>query len=133
VDGGTIPLQVNGTHDIGEARRHAVAVAAALLDGPHLHDVALVVSELVSNALEHGRGHADVTVELIDDAVEITVGSHHDGTVDLNDAPAARSGRRGRGLRIVNSLTDTMVVRSVDDRIEVAVRIRGSSCRRRPG
>jgi anti-sigma regulatory factor (Ser/Thr protein kinase) len=123
---GTATLRVTGTHGIGDARRHAVDVAAKVLDGDRLHDVALVVSELVANALEHGQGHADVVVRLSGDGVEITVGSPSDGRLDggldLEDEPVAASERRGRGLRIVNSLTDTMVVRSVDDHIEVTVR-----------
>jgi anti-sigma regulatory factor (Ser/Thr protein kinase) len=120
---GTRPMRVTGTDGISQARRYAIAVASEKLGPPRLRDVALVVSELVSNALEHGRGHADLTVELIDDGVEITVGSPADGELEVPDAPPPTSDHRGRGLRIVNSLTDAMVVSSVDDEIEIVVRI----------
>lgn len=114
---------MTGTHGIGDARRAAVDMAADVLDPPRLRDVALVVSELVSNALEHGHGHADVTIESIDGGLEITVASSSDGALRLDDAPVANTRVRGRGLRIVNSLTDAMVVRGVGDRIEIGVRI----------
>lgn len=123
---GTRPLRVTGTDGIGQARRYAVAVAGKVLDPSRLRDVALVVSELVSNALEHGHGHADLTVELTDDGVEITVGSPAEGDLELPDAPVPTTDHRGRGLSIVNSLTDAMVVSSVDDEIEVSVRIEPS-------
>lgn len=123
---GTRPVRVTGTDGISQARRYAVAVAGDVLDAPRLRDVALVVSELVSNALEHGRGHADLTVELVDDGVQITVASPADGDIELPDAPVPTSDHRGRGLRIVNRLTDAMVVSSVGDQIEVSVRIESS-------
>jgi anti-sigma regulatory factor (Ser/Thr protein kinase) len=123
---GTRLLRVSSTRDIADARRHAVTIAATVLDASRVRDVGLVVSELVSNAIEHGRGPADVSVQVVDDALEITVGSPADGDLELDDRPIAPGERRGRGLRIVNNLTDAMVVRSVDDQIEVAVRFEPS-------
>ncbi|WP_223773359.1 ATP-binding protein [Streptomyces sp. 135] len=98
----------------GRARR----LTCAFLARPHrrknqvtaerVHDVALVVSELVSNAVQHARGGCRLRVEVSGDRV----------TVEVYDTSPARprlrkpSGERenGRGLALVRQLAHRLEV-----------------------
>lgn len=90
---------------IGTART-VVATVTALLPQGLRDDAALLVSELMSNAVRHGAGLALLTVSLHDET--LTVAVHDDGV----GVPTVRTGigdpsaASGRGLGIVERLAD---------------------------
>ena len=81
------------------------------LDSQRLADAQLIVSELVTNALQHARlGPADsirLSLARLDSRLRIDIDDA--GTFSADSAtfpyPRASRQRRGRGLRIVQSLT----------------------------
>ncbi len=82
------------------------------VDPALIADVQLVVSELVTNALTHGAGAADLALSLTSSQVHCSVTS---AVVDAASpaAPSAPSApaalaRSGRGLAIVNALADSV-------------------------
>ena len=93
------------------AARHALS---SMLTGWGFHDetwlagVAVVVSELVTNAVLHGGGCSEVTAQLHDDVVTLSV---IDGSPVL---PRRRDAddTGGRGLAIIEAMT---TARGVDD------------------
>ncbi len=93
-----------GEGDVSSARRFVSDALRDQLVGPALGDVALMVSELVTNAILHARAVPHVVVQL--DATHVRV--------DVQDPSATRPVPRrpderapgGRGLLIVQSLAD---------------------------
>ena len=87
------------------ARRYLVARAAAW--PAELHDVvALLVSELVTNAVLHGRGPVELRLSDDGDRIRIEIS---DGDPDPLPPSAGRppdGQHSGRGLLIVDSLSD---------------------------
>jgi DNA-binding NarL/FixJ family response regulator len=67
-----------------------------------VEDAALVVSELVANAVEHARSSARVAVRRSDGGIRIEVRDDGHGTPDLR--PPDVGSLRGRGLRIISSV-----------------------------
>jgi len=86
----------------GLARTH---VSAMLADHDAADDAALIASELVANAVEHGDPPIELSVEETPARLRITVIS-----AESSSLPEARSAsaedRRGRGLTIVESLAE---------------------------
>ncbi|PSM38983.1 ATP-binding protein [Streptomyces dioscori] len=91
---------------VPQARNAAFAIMRLWdLDPSLADDMRLVVSELVSNAIEHGLGRVGLRITETADEVRIEVS-------DSNPAPARVSWAqdedpRGRGLMIVASLADS--------------------------
>ncbi len=91
------------------ARKIANAALSANADGraqpvsaDFRGDVALVVSELVTNALIHARGPIEFEVTVDDDVIELRVSDH---TADLPKITFANGDQvGGAGLRIVDRL-----------------------------
>ncbi len=87
---------------VAAARRHAVEVGRAHLDAGRCEDLALAVSELVTNAIRHGGD--PVTLDVRPDAegvrVEVT-----DGSPELRptEAPGLLDTGR-RGLHLVDAV-----------------------------
>ena len=76
-----------------------------LLDQPAetVEIAALLTSELLSNALQHGAGDPVLTLEV--DETQLVVHVHdEDGTVDLAPLVIEPASARGRGLAIVDAL-----------------------------
>ncbi len=107
----------------GEARR-AVAGIAASLDATALEHLRLVTSELVTNAVEHGRAPTELTLWVGDSSVTVAV---HDSGTGPTDPLAGwlepdRLKSGGRGLWIVNQVaTDLRISR--EDGFEVRATI----------
>ncbi|MFF4052837.1 ATP-binding protein [Streptomyces chartreusis] len=87
--------------------RHASAAVLRLwgMSGSLVDDVQLVVSELVTNAIEHGHGRIALSIAEVAGTVKIEVS-------DCNPVPAqVRSAQHddlgGRGLMIVATLADS--------------------------
>jgi anti-sigma regulatory factor (Ser/Thr protein kinase) len=64
----------------------------------------LLVSELVTNAILHGAGRPQVTVELFDDGARISV-ADDDPSLPYR-APAGADATSGRGISIVEGIAD---------------------------
>ena len=94
----------------GWARSTVTAVLGGwgLRDRAWLDDAAVVISELVSNAVRHGGGEIVVAVE--SHAGQITV-SVADGS-SVIPRPRNPDGTGGLGLRIIDTLTDRWYVES---------------------
>jgi two-component sensor histidine kinase len=89
------------------AARHLVAAVLGGWNAPHdADDVALLVTELVTNVLDHVGGEASITLELAlaEDWLRISVA---DGS---SVRPVVRElsteNPRGRGLRLVQAIAD---------------------------
>ena len=76
-------------------------------------DVALVVSELVTNAVVHGDGDVRVDVTVATGEVRVEVADHERALPDRHDAPA--DAESGRGLAIVSQLARRWGVRTEGD------------------
>jgi anti-sigma regulatory factor (Ser/Thr protein kinase) len=120
-----IELSVNGTAEIGAARRRAVEAAlSAGLSPERSSDVALVVSELVTNALQHGTGTAPtVRCAVVGDHFELVVSSEASDGGSQSRGPVARpAAPGGRGLYIVATIVDSLTVVGADGRVTVECR-----------
>lgn len=76
----------------------------------------LAVSELVTNALLHGEGGIDVTVELHGDRVRLAVEDEGFGPEPVRVREPTITGSGGRGLRLVDGLSDSWGARRVPGR-----------------
>jgi anti-sigma regulatory factor (Ser/Thr protein kinase) len=73
----------------------------------------LGVSELVTNAILHGEGGIDVTVELHGDRVRLVVGDEGFGPEPIRFREPTSTGEGGWGLRLVDGLSDSWGARRV--------------------
>lgn len=109
-------MVVEDTSDLAAARRMVRSFAAPALSAERVDDLALVASELVSNALEHGTGApVDVRIRSAPSRIELTVASPSFGHPEPEPRLAAVDAIRGRGLFIVAELSDDV---QIDDRSE---------------
>jgi anti-sigma regulatory factor (Ser/Thr protein kinase) len=89
----------------------ARAVVRALLPGwglpaPVVDDAELVVSELVSNAVEHAPGSETYELEVVQRPDGVRISLADGSSIKPVVAALAHDRPRGRGLRIVEALTD---------------------------
>lgn len=80
-------------------------------------DALLVLSELVANAVLHGRGPIVVALERLTGGVRIEVCDEGDGAVSVVRGPLDRVS--GRGLMIVDHVTDRWGVDPAGDGLSV--------------
>jgi anti-sigma regulatory factor (Ser/Thr protein kinase) len=73
--------------------------------GDEVEAMTLAVSELVTNAVVHGRGLVEVTLTAQDGAIRVAVADHGGGRPSLIEAATKRD-RGGWGLRLVDKLAD---------------------------
>jgi len=109
--------------------RHAVTDFLRAHDVPSVvvEDMQLVTSELVTNAVRHGRDGNVVVTVLSDEVVELTVSNVGpvEGIPPVEEwGPAPPTSSSGRGLGIVRRLSDHVEVIEVGDRTVVACRRR---------
>lgn len=75
--------------------------------GPLAHPARLIVSELITNAVEHARTDLIVAVSVRGDVLHLAVRDHHPGLPRMIDAAVYRPGelieQRGTGLRLVQA------------------------------
>jgi anti-sigma regulatory factor (Ser/Thr protein kinase) len=96
------------------ARSHARAACAGVTSADLADDVTLVVSELVTNAVRHGRG--EIRLDLQVDRAEVRVSVRDAGRPFHWDREPAHAGAlTGRGLEIVSALATDFGVRDVSD------------------
>jgi anti-sigma regulatory factor (Ser/Thr protein kinase) len=87
---------------VAAARRHAVDMCRDALDDARCEDLALAVSELVTNAIRHGGDPVTLTVLPGEDSVRVEV---TDGSPDLHDSsPPAPLDTGRRGLWLVDAV-----------------------------
>jgi anti-sigma regulatory factor (Ser/Thr protein kinase) len=98
---------VPDTTEVSPARRFVQAT----LGGWGLTDQAapleLAVSELVTNAMLHGEGGIDVTVEVHGDRVRLAVEDEGFGPEPIRFREPTSTGSGGWGLRLVDGLSDS--------------------------
>jgi len=123
----TIILDADSSQ-IAPARAFVRGVLADVAGPDVVDDLQLIVSELFTNALEHGTaGTVRVEVRSDHDSAGVTVHSHGP-TPEVGAANgwhvADPSAPRGRGLGIVRQLADDLIVeRDGDDFVVTAVRM----------
>lgn len=98
----------NGQHAPGRARDF-IRGSSAFLTESSRDSAALMVSELVTNAVLHGRPPVVLTVERVRSGVQISVADDHpDGPVLR---PPSRKAVAGRGMLVVEALAASWGVR----------------------
>src|SRR6266487_3480027 len=90
------------------AARRLVHAHATTLGSQQRDDAALMVSELVTNALVHGTGTISLRVDVEADAVRVEVSNEGEVALAPSPTPGAHG---GWGLRIVEQLADEWGVR----------------------
>lgn len=83
--------------------RRWVAEHTTMLDSRQREDAALMVSELVTNALVHGTGAIVLRVDVEPHAVRVEVSDQGEVAVAPSPTPGAHG---GWGLRLVDQLAD---------------------------
>jgi serine/threonine-protein kinase RsbW len=121
-------VEMRLNHDAGAPMLARAAVRGLLADHPTTeelrHDAALVVFELISNAVDHGLPETDgrvaLTCEIVEDQLVVVVtDGGHNGLVAISELD--REAARGRGLAIVDALTLTWSVDRSDGTVIRAV------------
>ena len=105
----TLPSSV---HSPSAARAFACGVVARGPARVRVDDVALVVSELVTNAVVHGEGEITLDVLVAPDSVHVEVRDAEPRLPDPVDAPF--DAESGRGLQLVSKVATRWGVRPAD-------------------
>jgi anti-sigma regulatory factor (Ser/Thr protein kinase) len=105
------------------ALRRWVARTLPLLGADHLWAVRLVVTELATNAYEHGAGPVTVTASATAGPCVALLEVHDDGEDRPVAGTPASTSRRGRGLVLVRDLSQEWGVRSAEPGKTVWARI----------
>ncbi len=97
---------------VGAARRFVAGTISDVAVGVS-ESVSVMVSELSTNALVHAAGGFEVIVDRSDHHVLVSVCDRGDGTPELQSPDASEP--HGRGLRIVDALSDQWGISSTDE------------------
>jgi anti-sigma regulatory factor (Ser/Thr protein kinase) len=97
---------------VGAARRFVAGTITDVAVGVS-ESVAVMVSELSTNALVHATGGFEVIVDRSDHHVLVSVRDQGDGTPELQSPDASEP--HGRGLRIVDALSEQWGISSTAD------------------
>ncbi|MEM1332084.1 MAG: ATP-binding protein [Actinomycetota bacterium] len=116
---------LSDTSGLSVARKAAADAGRAVLAPERVPDVELAVSELVTNALEHGTQDTVVVNFRSDpDALVISVVSRSDQRPTHHEGPIAAAQSTGRGLQIVRAVADDVEIGGVPDEVVVTCRFR---------
>ncbi|RLK62343.1 sensor histidine kinase [Actinokineospora cianjurensis] len=106
-----------GVGELGAARALVSTEARAHgLSEQRVGDVALVITELVTNSIEHGGGQATLSVWAVDGELVCQVrdgGRLADPLAGLRPAPVDQA--HGRGLLLVHTLADLVTIHAAGD------------------
>jgi anti-sigma regulatory factor (Ser/Thr protein kinase) len=94
--------------------RQLVHIHGSRLTRARSEDAGLMVSELVTNALRHGRGQITLRITPATNHLTVEVADEGDGEVAIAAAPGTGG---GWGLRIVDELADTWGTHSGSTRV----------------
>ena len=108
---------------VSEARRWVTDLLARWDLAAAVDDLRLVVSELVGNAVVHARTMLHVTVSIADGVLELTVGDHSPRSPRPRAQRADDPAIGGRGLMLVEALSDDWGVSERMDGKEVWFRV----------
>jgi anti-sigma regulatory factor (Ser/Thr protein kinase) len=97
------------------ARRVVTDVVGDVLPEGELEGVLLATSEVVTNALEHGAPPIDLRVDRADQRIRVEVRDASPLPPRRRDADATPSEVRGRGMTIVERVTDRWGVEPMTD------------------
>jgi anti-sigma regulatory factor (Ser/Thr protein kinase) len=113
-DAAAASLPIPGDHAAArEARRFVLSHLPAQPAGDDVDRVLLCVSELVSNAIEHGRPPRHLRVLVTGRTVRVEVGDADSSHPEPQSVSPLSL--RGRGLQIVETAADSWGVRSLPD------------------
>lgn len=85
-----------------QARRMLRETVASLVPADVAHTAELLVSELVTNAITHGRGVVRLSIDCADHCLSVTVSDDEPATPQVQPERLMSDG--GRGLRMIESL-----------------------------
>ena len=111
---GTTTLELPRNADSAGIARLIVTAHGCTLPSDQLKNANVMVSELVSNAFQHGEGRIELTVESGPEGVWASV---HDEGSGVIASPDPRPPRRGWGLYFVERLADQWGVAEDDSRV----------------
>ncbi|WP_460605800.1 ATP-binding protein [Jatrophihabitans fulvus] len=114
---GSVELSLPAENGSVPVARRYVQQRWTHLDEEVLDDVALVVTELVSNAVRHGAPEICVRLRAEPFAVDVAVLDHGPGTPRKREADEVVGQGSGRGLAIVDRLAAAWGVQPLDDRV----------------
>lgn len=106
------------------AARELVAIHGVGLTARRLDDAGLMASELVTNALRHGRGAITIRITSGRDDVTVEVADEGHGDVAIAPSPGASG---GWGLRLVDALADAWGARYGSTRVWFCVLVEDRS------
>jgi anti-sigma regulatory factor (Ser/Thr protein kinase) len=123
-EGRWIPLTAGPEHsaswllgrELTEARNAREQARKALFQwelSEHADDTELIVSELVANAILHGKGQIGVRISY--DGIQLRVEVHDEGAGRPVQHPATAEAESGRGLKLVDGLLGPDGTRGVTD------------------
>ena len=123
-------LHLSGVPESAAIARQCIARVAGRVGAPIGDVVAAVATELVANAVSHGREPIDLDLYWDDGSWRIEV---HDGAPNADDVVPARLGRRsietGRGLVVVEALANAWGA----ERASQGGKVVWAECRAEPG
>ena len=99
-----VVLQLNKDLDAPATARRFVADEAACLPAEVVSDAELLVSELVTNAVVHGRSAITLRVNVDPPGIGVAVHDRGEDTVEVTPEPPDPETSGGRGLLIVRTL-----------------------------
>ena len=100
-------------NSVGAARR-LVRAHSSSLDAKQRDDAALMVSELVTNAVQHGVGAISLRIDIEPAGLRIEVSDEGEVALSPSPSPGAHG---GWGLRLVEELADEWGVRAGSTRV----------------
>jgi anti-sigma regulatory factor (Ser/Thr protein kinase) len=113
------------TAEVTRARRLVRAHLQAWGCSDEVEAMTLAVSELVTNAVVHGRGPVEVTLTAKDGTIRLAVADHGGGRPTMVER-GTEATHGGLGLRLVDELADEWGSRRDGARTSVWVERRGS-------